>query len=164
MLFTGKSEHTIDGKFRLAIPSKHRFWGEGQPPAWYCIPITDGPIRLYTEDHFNKLGEQGGDSLTPDESVAEFETTFFSSAERVELDASGRLLVPKWHVQRAGLTTRNPSGGLDVVLVGARTRLEIWDKTRWDATEDERHKRLPGLMQRIEANKKASTNTTTHNH
>jgi len=151
MIFTGTSEHNLDAKQRLAIPAKHRYWGDSPPPAWYCIPLTNGPLRLYTETTFNKLAEQGGDSLTPDESVAEYETTFFGSAERLEMDSAQRLVLPKAHLSRAGI---EPAGGTQVVLIGARFRLEIWDLARWRAAEDDRHARLPSLMQRIEQGRK----------
>ncbi|CAN5691822.1 division/cell wall cluster transcriptional repressor MraZ [soil metagenome] len=148
-VFTGSSEHTLDAKLRLAIPAKHRFWGEEAGPAWYCIPLPGGPLRLYTEDSFQKMADTGG-SLTPDDDVAEFESTFFGAAERLEMDSAQRLILPKAHLARAGIG----AGGSEVMLIGARTRLEVWDKARWETTSDERFSRLPVLMQKIEASRR----------
>lgn len=148
MLFTGHSEHTIDAKQRLAIPAKHRFWGDGVGPAWFCMPLPHGPLRLYPESVFKILADQGGDSLTPEESVAEFESTFYAYTEKLELDSAHRIVLPKSHLQRAGI-------GSDIVLVGARKRLEVWDKAKWFASDEERFNRLPSLMARVEDRKRS---------
>ncbi|MFN9132508.1 MAG: division/cell wall cluster transcriptional repressor MraZ, partial [Phycisphaerales bacterium] len=97
MLFTGRSEHVIDKKLRLAVPAKYRNqWSiERDGSAWFCIPWPEGRLRLYTEKRFADLAERGADTLTPSEDMAEFETTFFGSAERLEQDEQGRVVLPK---------------------------------------------------------------------
>jgi len=41
-----------------------------------------------------------------------------------ELDSAGRVMVPKPMLEHAGLTK-------DVVVTGAATRLEVWDRSAW---------------------------------
>ena len=41
-----------------------------------------------------------------------------------ELDAAGRVMVPGFLIEHAGL-------GKDVVVTGAGTRLEVWDRAAW---------------------------------
>jgi MraZ protein len=48
-----------------------------------------------------------------------------SGAVEVELDRQGRVLVPGYLREYAGLT------GSEVVVVGALNRLEIWASARW---------------------------------
>lgn len=146
MLFTGHAELTIDAKQRLAIPSKYRSqWDTSRDgSAWFCVPWPDGSLRLYTEKRFESLAEQGEHSLTPGQDEAALEAELYGFAERIEMDSAGRITLPKSHLELAGLSS-------DVVVLGARNRLEVRDRGRWMQTRDERFAQLPALVARIEA-------------
>lgn len=147
MLFTGHSENTIDAKYRLAIPAKYRGrLDESRDGAgWYSVPYPGGVIRLYTQARFETLAEDDPHKLTPDEDEADLEAGFFGMAELLEMDAEGRITLPKLHLDLAALTSR------EVVIVGARNRLEVRDRAMWLAGQAERFARLPALVSRIEA-------------
>lgn len=148
MLFTGHAELTIDAKQRLAVPSKYRnqWSSERDGSAWYSVPWPDGSLRLYTEKRFESLAEQGEHSLTPGQDEAALEAQLFGFAERIEMDSAGRITIPKSHLELAGL-----SG--EVVMVGARNRLEVRDRAKWKQSLGERFAQLPTLVARIEAKK-----------
>ncbi len=150
MLFTGQSEATIDQKERLAIPAKYRsMWQAARDgEAWMCVPWPGGVLRLYTENQFAALANQVRGSLAPDEDQAALDVTLFSAAERLEMDATGRVRIPKHQLDRVGL-----SG--DVMVAGARDRLEVHDRAKWKATELERWNALPSLVARNEAKRSA---------
>lgn len=152
MLFAGHSEHTIDAKFRLAIPAKYRSqWKtERDGEAWYCVPWPGGILRLFTESRFQELAEEGRQTLTPAEEEADLDSDFFGFAERLEMDAAGRITIPKSHVELTGLTT-------EVVVVGAKNRLEVRDRAKWMETAQERFQKLPTLVARIEAKRPRRT-------
>ena len=54
---------------------------------------------------------------------------FVSQANRVEVDKQGRILIPTVLRDYAELDK-------DVVLAGAIDKIEVWDKSRWDAETD----------------------------
>jgi MraZ protein len=141
VLFTGHSEHTIDAKLRLAIPAKYRnLWNaERDGGAWFCVPWPTGLLRLYTEAAFNRMADQEEASLTPDERTAELEASYYAFAERLEMDSAGRIVIPRSHIEMTGLAS-------DVMVVGARNRLEVCDAARWNATRLERFRALPTLV------------------
>ncbi|MGH7131335.1 MAG: division/cell wall cluster transcriptional repressor MraZ [Phycisphaerales bacterium] len=143
MLFTGHSEHSIDAKGRLVLPAKYRHqWSTARDgSAWYCVPWPDGHLRLYTEATFEELAKVGDNTLTPGEDAASLESALFGFAERLEMDGTGRIMVPRRHMELTGL-------GTDVVIVGARNRLEVRSKAQWMAGEMDRFKALPGLIAR----------------
>ena len=147
MLFTGHSEHTIDAKLRLAIPAKHRNQvdPEKDGAAWVCVPWPGGILRLYTEKQFESLSARGDESLTPGEDEADLEAHLFGFAERLEVDGQGRVAIPRAHLELARLTSP------EVVIVGARNRLEVRDRAAWKAGQQERFAQLPALVARIEA-------------
>lgn len=150
MLFTGHSEHTIDAKLRLAIPAKYRnqLVPERDGQAWFCVPWPGGVLRLYTEKRFEELADQAPQSLMPGEEEADLESRFFGFAERLEMDGQGRIALPKQHLDLAGLSSA------EVVIVGARNRLEVRDRAAWQAGQQESFARLPSLVARIEAKRK----------
>ena len=147
MLFTGHSEHTVDAKQRLAVPAKYRNQWDAvrDGGAMYCVtwPTPSPHLRLYTEARFLSLSEgRPGDTLTPGEDVAGLESDYFGLAERIEFDSAGRLNLPKTHLELTGL-------GRDVMLVGARDRLEVHDRETWQSTLAERFRNLPNLVRRL---------------
>ncbi len=138
MLFTGQSQHSIDPKLRLAVPAKYR--NQWDPlrdgSAWYGLPWPTGHLRLYTENTFAALSPDAGtNALRPADDDAKEEANFFSFAERLEMDSAGRINLNKRHLELAGL-------GNEVVIVGARNRLEIHDVRRWEADERTRFEAL----------------------
>ncbi len=146
MLFTGTSEHSIDAKLRLAVPAKYRNqWNAVRDgAAWFCVPWpTARHLRLYTEGAFAKMAEQLPASLAPPTPLAEFDASFFGYAERLELDSAGRLMIPKLHMQLTGLSS-------DVVIVGARTHLEVRDREAWMKGLATRFDALPSLAAQID--------------
>lgn len=155
MLFTGQSEHAIDAKQRLAVPAKYRNqWDAARDgAAWVCIPWPTGHLRLYTESEFQRLARQGEMTLTPDEDVAELQTTLFGLAERLEMDSAGRIVIPPQHLKLARI-----SG--DVTIVGAGNRLEIRGRGEWTESTAARFEALPRLVERIEARKRATFGPT----
>ena len=67
-------------------------------------------------------------SMPDKEQERAFKRKFFSEAVEVEADAQGRILVPQYLKEHAGLR-------FDVLVQGAGNRAEIWDTKRWAAYE-----------------------------
>jgi MraZ protein len=131
MIFTGRTPLTIDSKGRLQIPAKvmavlAEMNAVGTP--WYSIPWPNGRVRLYTASGFAQLQAQRTRTATPSAHRQAFEAAFFGMAERLEMDASNRVVLPKDHLRLTGL-------GTNVTLVGAGDRLELWDRSKWEQEE-----------------------------
>ncbi|MCC6285233.1 MAG: hypothetical protein IT439_08040 [Phycisphaerales bacterium] len=152
MIFTGVSEVTIDAKGRLAIPAKYRNAWDPQRDggAWYSVPWPGGVLRLYTEGAFNSLSQIPRDSFTAGEDRDRFDTAFFSQAERLEMDASGRILLPKRHLRLTALMD-------EVAVVGARNRLEVWPRAGWEAEENARFAGLPDVIRKMDRRDESGT-------
>lgn len=152
LLFTGQAEITIDAKQRLALPAKFRSrWDPSRDGAtWYCVPWPqDGVLRLYTERRFEQLAEAGQESLTPDQDLAALETTLFGYTEQLDVDSSSRVRLPAWHLELVALPR-------EVVVVGAKNRLEIRPRDAWNADRDSRFNELKDLVAKIESRKNGS--------
>ena len=126
MLLTGTYLRSLDEKRRFAIPKRVR---EAlcceQEPVVYLAPGTDESISLYSPEAFNRLADQL-DRVSPTaQDVRAFSRLFFAYAQSVEVDRQGRVRVSPELAELASLTK-------EIVLVGVRDHLEVWDRLRWE--------------------------------
>lgn len=151
MIFTGQTELTIDAKGRLAIPARYRSrWDPARDgTGWMCLPWPEdgGMLRLFPERRFEVLGDLGESTLTPVGDEGALESRLFSLAELLEMDSAGRVRIPTEHRDLVGL----PS---EVVVIGARNRLEVRSREAWKRARAEAFASLPELAARLEAERR----------
>ncbi len=127
MLLTGTFVRAIDEKQRIAVPKPVRdSLGFPDQNVLYLAPGTDGCIQLFPENIFQELAAQVGRNSPTGQDVRAFSRLFYAQAQRVEIDRQGRLRVP---VELAAF------GRLakEVVLLGVRDHLELWNRDQWNA-------------------------------
>src|ERR1700687_4042265 len=123
MLLTGTHPRTLDEKKRLGLPKKVRELLQ-EPDTLFVAPGPDGCLWLYTLDGLEKLAGKLDESPAADAEARVFRRLYFAQTEAVDVDRSGRILIPDRLIQFAGLKH-------DAVLIGVRDHLELWDATRW---------------------------------
>lgn len=121
--FVDEYERQLDERGRIILPSKIR---EMTGSAVY---VTQAPfdkcLHLYTESEWEKLSQKIDMLPTAtDRNAAAFVRLFFGKATFVPVDKQGRIPLAPRLMEYAGL-------GRNIVLVGANTRLEIWDSDKW---------------------------------
>jgi MraZ protein len=133
-MFYGEHEHTIDRKGRLIIPSKFReVFKEHYIEKFYVTRGLDGCLFVFTEDEWkNQESKFKNMSFTKKES-RKFNRFYFSGACDLACDKQGRILIPQYLKDYAGIKR-------DVIIVGVSNRIEIWSKDKWkdfyDNTKD----------------------------
>ena len=126
MLFTGEFRRNLDEKLRVAIPKRIRnLFDHDGVHACFVAPGTDGSLAIFTEESFTQLAERLSRAKPTGQNTRAFSRLFYARAERVEIDSQGRIRIPTELSTLAGLTK-------EVVLIGVRDHLEIWDAQRWD--------------------------------
>ncbi|MBM4093505.1 MAG: division/cell wall cluster transcriptional repressor MraZ [Planctomycetes bacterium] len=127
MLLTGCFLRSVDEKWRVALPKPIRdALGELSGVALYVAPGTDGSLVVYTEQSFLQLAEKVAQGPPTSEDVRAFSRLFYAQAQRVEVDRQGRIRVP---AELAALALP----GREIMLLGVRDHLEIWDRQHWEA-------------------------------
>ena len=127
MLLTGTFVRAIDEKQRIAIPKPVRdSLGFPNQNVLYLAPGTDGCIQLFPEDVFSELAAQLGRNSPTGQDVRAFSRMFYAQAQRVEIDRHGRLRVPV-ELAEFGQFAK------EVVLLGVRDHLELWNRDRWNS-------------------------------
>ena len=117
-MFFGEYEHTIDAKGRVIIPARLR---EALGDQFMITKGLDGCLFIYPMEHWNAFEEKLQALPLNQPSARAFARFFFSGAMEGELDKQGRVMVPP-NLREYGKLSK------DIVIAGAGTRLEIWDK------------------------------------
>ena len=138
MVITDSFDHLIDEKNRLAIPAQIRnaMDPEVDGVAFYLKPGSNGRfVELIPEKTFEKLAMSAHSGLLVDNEIAKLKRYLFATASRLEPDKQGRVIIPERFMQN--LKHPDPlSGGVlgrEVTLVGVLDRVEIWNRTDYQA-------------------------------
>lgn len=132
--FVDEYERQLDERGRIILPSKLR--DDIKDTVYITQSTSEKCLHLYTEEEWEKVAQKVNQLPTAtDRNAAAFVRLFFGKATAVSVDKQGRVPVSKRLIEYAGLSK-------DVVLVGANTRLEIWDAEEWNKYQDE----LQGVM------------------
>ncbi|MDY3929885.1 MAG: division/cell wall cluster transcriptional repressor MraZ [Clostridia bacterium] len=129
VFFVGEYERQLDERGRFILPAKIREKLSG------TVYITKSPLEqclnLYTETEWEALSNKVHELPSgTDVNVAKFIRKLFSKAMSCELDKQGRIPLTDALIEYAGLKK-------DIVLVGANSKLEIWDAENWKKVSDE---------------------------
>ena len=123
MLLTGTHPRTLDDKHRLTLPSRVRMQ-LGDCKQIYVAQGVDQCLWLYDQAGLEKLSEKLDLAPATDAEARVFRRLFFAQMEAVDLDRSGRILLPDRLIKFAALEH-------EVVLLGVRDHLELWEAGRW---------------------------------
>jgi MraZ protein len=119
-MLIGEFQHNIDEKGRVFIPVRLR---DDLGERFIIARWLDGCLSAYSQTEWNVL-ETHIRSL-PTSKSRDLKRFFFSSANEVMLDKQGRIVIPPNLREYAALEH-------DVMIIGASSHIEIWDKKKWD--------------------------------
>ncbi len=122
-MFLGTHGPRLDDKGRLFLPAKYREELSGG------LVITKGQERclyVFPMAEFQRITEALRTAPVTEKAVRAYSRVFFASASDEVPDKQGRVTIPPPLRKYAGLTR-------DCTVIGANTRLEIWDTAAWEA-------------------------------
>lgn len=120
-MFIGEYHHTLDEKGRMSVPVKFR---ATLATGAVVTRGLDRSLFLYPKDEWQKLAEKLAALPFGQSDTRAFARLMLAGAMEVEVDKSGRVLLPEYLRSYAGLSK-------DVVVAGLYNRLEIWDEAVW---------------------------------
>ena len=143
-MFLGTHTPRLDDKGRLFLPAKYR------EELSAGLVLTKGQERclyVFPETEFARITEPLRTAPVTAKAVRDYSRVFFASASDEIPDKQGRITIPQGLRDYAGLQR-------DCVVIGANTRLEIWDTVAWeaylaqqeDAFSDVSEEVLPGIL------------------
>lgn len=125
-MFIGEFSHSIDQKGRVAIPSKFRII-LGRDAV--VTKGVDNCLFVYPKEEWEKLAQKLSQLPISDVKARAFSRSMLAGAGEVEFDRQGRVLLPGYLREFAGLKNM-------VVVVGVYNRIEIWDDKHWKEYKD----------------------------
>jgi MraZ protein len=133
LAFRGHYDYSLDAKNRLNVPPKFRAAFSGgvvlakalEP----CVAIwTPGEFATFTESFLSRLNPVSRERRKL--------TRFFAGGSfDTELDSAGRVTLNSALLAHAGIEK-------EVVLVGVLDHLEVWDRRKWLADQDELNREI----------------------
>jgi MraZ protein len=143
-VFLGTHTPRLDEKGRLFLPAKYR------EELSHGLVLTKGQERciyVFPEPEFSRITEVLRTAPVTAKAVRDYSRVFFASASDEIPDRQGRITIPPALREYAALHR-------DCVVIGANTRLEIWDAAAWasyldrqeDAFSEASEEVLPGLL------------------
>ena len=124
-MFYGEHEHTIDRKGRLIIPSRFReVMKEHYTDRFVVTRGLDRCLFLFPEDEWRTQEAKFRALSFTKQEARRFNRFYFSGASELTCDRQGRVLIPPYLKEYAGIKR-------DVMLVGVSNRIEIWDQEEW---------------------------------
>ncbi len=120
--YAGAFERSMDSKKRVTVPAD---WLNAGVQEFHAIPSPTGEyLMIMPPVEFDAWEERIRASELPKDLQRKAIRAFYSQARAVSADSNGRILLPEEQCELLKLEG-------DVVLVGARSRFEIWNTERW---------------------------------
>lgn len=120
-MLIGQYSHTMDDKNRLSLPAKFR------KELGASVVVTRGLDKclfVYPVKQWKTFTEKLGELSMGQAEARGFSRHMLSGAAEVEIDKSGRILVPDHLKAFASLDAR-------VIVAGVSSRVELWDENLW---------------------------------
>lgn len=138
-MFLGTHSPRLDEKGRLFLPARFRDeLAEG-------LVVTKGQERclfVFPIQEFRRVTQALSTAPVTQKTVRDYSRVFFASASQEIPDRQGRVTIPASLRQYAGLSK-------DCVVIGANTRLEIWDTAAWEAYLADREQAFADLEEEV---------------
>jgi MraZ protein len=131
-MFRGANQVTLDAKGRLAMPTRYRERiaerSDGRLVA--TVDRSDRCLLIYPLPEWEEIELKLRRLPTLNPIARRLQRLMIGHASDLELDASGRILIPPNLRDYAGLTR-------DAMLIGQGNRFELWDEAQWNANREQ---------------------------
>lgn len=121
-MLLGEYSHNLDAKGRVSVPAKFR---EDLGHTFIVTKGLDNCLFAYSKEEWKTFEEKLKNLPLTNINARNFIRFFFSGATECEIDKQGRINIPQNLREYASLSK-------DVYIIGVSTRVEIWDKEKWD--------------------------------
>jgi MraZ protein len=129
-MFRGATPITLDGKGRLAIPTKYRDMLLERCGGRLVLTLDPSAcLLLYPFPEWEPIEQKLNALPSFDPISRQMQRLLVGSASDLEMDSAGRILLPSLLRERARLDR-------ETVLIGQGNKFEIWNAASWQAQCD----------------------------
>lgn len=138
-MFIGEYKYIIDSKKRLAIPAKFR---AGLGDKAVVTRGLDNSLFLYSKKEWQVLAEKLSSLPLSQSDARGFTRLMLAGAMEVSIDKAGRILIPDYLKEYAGLNK-------ETVVIGLFNRIEIWSQEHWNEYQQKTEKEVGDMAERL---------------
>jgi len=138
-MFLGEYSYSIDDKKRLAIPVKFRA-SLGKKAV--ITRGLDSCLFMFPLKEWAELAKKLSQMPLSQADARGFARIMLAGAMEVSIDNLGRILVPDYLKNYAGLSKK-------VVVAGLYNRVEIWDEEKWTIYKEKTEKEAGDIAERL---------------
>ena len=138
-MLIGEYTHTLDPKKRLSLPAKFR------KEMGKKVVITRGLDKclfIYPVKQWGRISEKIAELSIGQADSRGFNRVLLSGAVETDVDSAGRVLVPDFLKDFAGLLEK-------VVVTGVHSRVEVWDEKAWNEYKGRIEKQADVLAEKL---------------
>ena len=138
-MLIGEYKHSLDPKKRVSIPAKFR------KEIGKKAVITRGwdqCLFVYPMEEWKNVAEKLSNLPTGQSDTRNFVRMMLAGAMDVDIDSLGRVLIPDYLKDYAGLKDK-------VVIAGVYKRLEIWNEENWENYKQRIEKQTDVLAEKL---------------
>ena len=121
----GAHSYQLDPKGRLSLPARFR---EALADGVWVTIGQDGCLFAFPRVEWHRYADEVSASPLSDAQGRAYQRLFFGSSDELRLDVQGRLTLPGRLRDAVGI-------GKDVIVLGVRDRMEIWDRDSYERYE-----------------------------
>ena len=121
-MLIGEYEHNLDEKGRLIMPSKLR---DDMGEKFIITAGLDGCLFGFSMSEWQKFEDKLKSLPITNKNARNFTRFFLAGATECEIDKQGRFLISAKLRMVASLEK-------ETVIIGTGTRIEIWNKAKWE--------------------------------
>ena len=130
-MFRGINSISIDGKGRLAVPTRYReALGQDRASLVVTIDTEETCLLLYPATQWQVIEDNLQRMPSFNAAARRIQRLLIGHATDVELDSNGRILLPQLLREHAKLEKK-------AVLIGQGNKFEMWDESIWQTKREE---------------------------
>ena len=137
--FLGTHSPRMDDKGRLFLPAKFR---ERLAGGLVITPGQERCLYVFPDAEFARLFERIRQAPVTSKAARDYQRMFLAGASDETPDKQGRVTVPPELRSYAGLTK-------ECVVIGAGTRVEVWDAGSWSTYRAEQESAFADLSEEV---------------
>lgn len=142
-MFFGYYEHSLDDKGRLVIPSKMR---EEAGRVLYIMKGYDGALSIFKASAFKKMVEEAEKIPFTKRNTRKYLRVQLASTCEMEVDKQGRIQIPTHLLGKYNISK-------EVVILGVNDHMEVWDKAKYLAYEQEADESFEDIAEELDEDK-----------
>lgn len=131
-MFRGINAINIDGKGRLAVPTRYReaLSADGKNALVVTIDTEETCLLMYPQEKWQMIEDKLQQLPSFNPAARRIQRLLIGHATDVELDSQGRILLPPVLRDYAQLSKH-------VVMIGQGNKFEVWDEEIWKSRREQ---------------------------